>query len=194
MSRRAALGTLSPVASEQWGMVTAGQVRRLEVSRTDLSRLVADGVLAEVEGAARVYRFVATPENPDIDPLRAAWLQLGGERHWHERIADIDAVVCGRSAALVWGLGDLIPVRHEFLAPHRLRPRRVDIHVGVRASLGRSDFEIRDGLPVTGVVATLTDLAHAGEDETAVAQAASDARLRGLVAFDAVSDLLLTAR
>jgi hypothetical protein len=47
---------------------------------------------------------------------------------------------------------------------------------------------------VTGVLATLTDLAHAGEDETAVAQAASDARLRGLVAFDAVSELLLTVR
>lgn len=190
MSRSTALTALSPIASEQWGMVTTGQVRRLGVSRTDLHRLLVDGVLTESEGAARVYQFVATPLDPDFDPLRAAWLQLGGERYWHERIADIDAVVAGRSAARVWGLGDLIPKRHQFLAPRRLRPRRTDIHVSVRATLCRDDFEIRDGLPVTNVLATITDLVTAGEDESALAQIATDALTRGLVTRQAVAALL----
>jgi hypothetical protein len=80
-------------------MVTAGQARRLGVSRQDLSRLVADGTLAVAGSAARVYRLTGAPEDPDLDPLRAAWLQLGGAKSWHERIVVPDLVVSHRSAA-----------------------------------------------------------------------------------------------
>jgi len=37
------MASLSSVASDQWGMLTAGQARRLGVSRVDLNRLVKDG-------------------------------------------------------------------------------------------------------------------------------------------------------
>src|SRR5680860_190306 len=109
MSRGSAMALLSGPAGEQWGMVTAGQARRLGVSRVDLNRLHSDGSLAAVDGAARVYRLVGAPEDPDLDPVRAAWLQLGGARTWAERIGDVDALVSHHSAAHVRGLGDLIP-------------------------------------------------------------------------------------
>ena len=109
------MASLSPVASDQWGMLTAAHARRLGVSRVDLNRLVKDGTLECIPGAARVYRLTGVPEDPDQDPVRAAWLQLGKGRLWEERIRDVDAVVSHRSAAHVRSLGDLIPRVHESL-------------------------------------------------------------------------------
>lgn len=180
MSRRSALAAVSPVASEQWGMITAGQARRLGVSRQDLTRLIGDGVLAVAHPAARVYRLTGAPEDPDLDPLRAAWLQLGNARAWHERVAVPDAVVSHRSAAHVRGLGDLIAHQHEFLALTRLRPRRGDIRLRVRSQIPPESWEIYDGLPVRTVPATISDLLGDREDESAVAQVARDALGRGL--------------
>ena len=104
-----AMASLSPVARDQWGMVTAAHARRLGVSRVDLNRLVKDGTFEPVSGAPRVYRLTGVPEDPDQDPVRAAWLQLGKGRLWEERVRDVDAVVSHRSAAHVRSLGDLIP-------------------------------------------------------------------------------------
>lgn len=116
------MSLLSSTTGKQWGMVTAGQARRLGVSRVDLNRLSGDGTLEPMPGAARVYRLTGAPEDPDLDPLRAAWLQLGGSKTWEERIVDPDAVVSHRSAAHVRGLGDLIPLAHEFYVPTRRAP------------------------------------------------------------------------
>src|ERR1039457_6891141 len=80
MSRGRALAALSVLTAEQWGMVTAAQARWLGVSRVDIGRLLADGALELVEGAARVYRLAGCPPDPELDPLRGAWLQLGNDR------------------------------------------------------------------------------------------------------------------
>ena len=181
MSRGEAIATISPSAAEQWGMVTAGQARRLGVSRVDLGRLISDGSVAPVYEASRVYRLTGVAENYDLDPLRAAWLQLGGESFWHERAKDPDVVVSHRSAAHVWGLGDLIPRRHEFYATTRLRPRRDDIKIRVHAGLDPDASEMHDGLPVTSIATTVCDLFAAGEDVSAVRQVVSDALELGLV-------------
>jgi hypothetical protein len=186
MSRRTALAAISPVASEQWGMVTAGQARLLGVSRQDLSRLAADGTLAVSGSAARVYRLTGAPEDPDLDPLRAAWLQLGGAKSWHERIADPDLVVSHRSAAHLRGLGDLIPREHEFYATTRLRPRRNDIKVRVRSRIAPESWEVWGGLPVRTVTATIDDLLSDHEDESAVAQIARDALGLGILRIRAL--------
>src|ERR1035437_2400648 len=114
MSRGSAMASLSPWASDQWGMLTAAHARRLGVSRVDLNRLVKDGTLAPVPGAARVYRLTGVPEDPDQGPVRAARLQRGNGRLWEARLRDVDGVVRRRSAARVRSLGDLIPEVHEF--------------------------------------------------------------------------------
>lgn len=181
MSRGTALAVISPVASEQWGMITSGQARRLGVSRQDLSRLVNDGTLDVASQATRVYRLTGAPEDPDLDPLRAAWLQLGGAKWWRERIAAPDVVISHRSAAHLRGLGDLIPHRHEFYATARLRPRRNDIKLRVRSQIAPDNWEIWDGLPVRTVPAIIDDLLSDHEDESAVAQVVRDALQLGLL-------------
>lgn len=190
MSRRTALAAISQVASEQWGMITAGQARRVGVSRQDLSRLVDDGTLAVADQAARVYRLTGVPEDPDLDPLRAAWLQLGGAKSWHERIAVPDVVISHRSAAHLRGLGDLIPHEHEFYATTRLRPRRSDIKLRVRSKIAPESWEVWGGLPVRTVPALIDDLLSDHEDESAVAQIARDALERGLLRRDALEAVI----
>ncbi|HEX6686877.1 MAG TPA: type IV toxin-antitoxin system AbiEi family antitoxin domain-containing protein [Candidatus Limnocylindrales bacterium] len=181
MSRRTALAAISPVAAEQWGMITTGQARRLGVSRLDLNRLVDDGTLVVAPQAARVYRLAGVPEDPNLDPLRAAWLQLGGSRSWQERVADPEVIISHRSAAHLRGLGDLIPHEHEFYATTRQRPRRDDIRLRVRSAIAPESWEIWDGLPVRTVPAIIDDLLGDGEDESAVSQVARDAFERRLL-------------
>jgi hypothetical protein len=175
MSRGSALALISPVMAGQWAMITSAQARRLDVSRQDLNRLVNDGTLAIVDQAARVYRLTGAPEDPDLDPLRAAWLQLGGAKWWHERTVAPDVVVSHRSAAHLRGLGDLIPHQHEFYATTRLRPRRNDVKLRVRPQIAPHSWEIWDGLPVRTVPAIIDDLLSDHEDESAVAQVVRDA-------------------
>jgi hypothetical protein len=166
-------------------MITAGQARRLGVSRQDLNRLLDDGTLAVAAEATRVYRLTGAPEEPDLDPLRAAWLQLGGAKSWQERTGTTpDAVISHRSAAHLRGLGDLIPQEHEFYTTTRLRPRRTDIKVRVRRSIDPGSWEMWGGLPVRTVAATIDDLLTDGEDESAVAQVVQDAAGLGLLHRD----------
>lgn len=186
MSRRTALAAISPVASGQWGMITAGQARRLGVSRQDVNRLVGDGTLAVADQAARVYRLSGVPEDPDLDPLRAAWLQLGGAKSWHERIAAPDVVISHRSAAHLRRLGDLIPYEHEFCATTRLRPRRDDIKLHLHSQIAPGSWEVWGGLPVHTVPAIIEDLLSDDEDEAAVAQVVRDAVALGLLRRESV--------
>ncbi|MGH3545166.1 MAG: type IV toxin-antitoxin system AbiEi family antitoxin domain-containing protein, partial [Mycobacteriales bacterium] len=70
------MARLSELAQGQWDLVTAAQARDLAVSRLDLSRLVSDGALMRIAAAYGVYRLIGAPPEPDLDELRAAWLQL----------------------------------------------------------------------------------------------------------------------
>ncbi len=170
---------LSQFSSEQWGMVTATQASRADVSPVDLSRLVSDGILEPVPDAARVYRFTTGPEDLELDSLRAAWLQLGGSRTTEERLREPDAVVSHRSAAHALDLGDLIPRRHELLVTSRRQPRRQDLRLRIRSRLG--SWALTGGLPVSTATATITDLLDDDEDESAVARICQDALRRGLI-------------
>ena len=175
MSRGKALAVLSPSAAEQWGMVTATQARELGVSRLDLSRLVQDGTLERIKPGARVYRLTGSPPDPDLDPLRAAWLQLGAGTPSAQRLRAPDAVVSHRSAAAVLGLGDLLSDMHEFYTQTRHRLRRDDVRIRVQTQLPRQDWTVVRGLPVTTARKIITDLLHDREDESAIARIVQDA-------------------
>lgn len=181
---------LGSIAAEQWGMVTAAQARRADVSRVDLGRLVADGSVVPVDDSARVYRIAGAPVDPDLDGVRAAWLQLGGGQSWDERIASPDAVVSHRSAAHVRDLGDLIPQAHELYVPRRRRLRRQDLRLHVRPNIRAATWSVYDGLPVSTVAETIRDLAAAHEDESAIAQVVTDAISRGLIDQEGVTSAL----
>lgn len=156
-------------------MVTAEQARGLGVSRVDLSRLLGDGALERVAGAARVYRLAGSPPDPELDGLRAAWVQLGDGRPASMRLRRPDAVVSHRSAAMALGLGDLLADVHEFYVTRRRQPRRTDLRLRVRSSLPAVDWQIVDGLPVCAPARIVSDLLADREDESAVARICQDA-------------------
>lgn len=174
MSRRSALVGVSALTSEQWGMITAAQARRAGVSRVDLNRLIADGVMERLDGAEGVYRLTGSPSDPDLDDLRAAWLQLGRERSWEERVRAADAVVSHRSAAHARGLGDLIPSTHDFYVDRRHRLVRPDLVLHVRSEMA-IEWDTSNGLPVCRVEQIVADLLADREDESAVATICQDA-------------------
>lgn len=175
------MGRLSEVAQAQWGLVTARQSRTVEVSRVDVARLVLDGALERV--APGVYRLVGAPPHPDLDGVRAAWLQLDPGQPTEGRRRRPDAVASHRSAATVLGLGDLLPDGHQFYVVGRRQLRRADVQTRVRRDLPRSAWRVVDGLPVTTAARTVADLLAEREDESAVARVVQDALHVGLLSY-----------
>jgi hypothetical protein len=125
--------------------------------------------------------MTGAPEDPDLDPIRAAWLQLGGSKTWEERVSNPDAIVSHRSAAHVRGLGDIIAHVHEFYVTARRRPRRTDVKLRVRADLSSDKWQIHAGLPVSTIETIIEDLLHDHEEESAIAQIIHDATRDGLL-------------
>lgn len=134
----------------------------------------APAVLERV--AHGVYRLVGVPPADQLD-LRAAWLQLAPEVPAWERTA-AQGVVSHRSAAALYGIGDLPADRHEFTLPGRKQSRRPD----VRLHSGRLDdgqwITLR-GLPVTRPSRIAADLLAERNDPQAVGQLVTDA-IRGV--------------
>ncbi len=181
MSRGRALQVLSELAHDHWGMFTAAQARRFGVSRVDCARLIADEVVEPVVETRRVYRLTAVPENPDVDPIRAAWLHLGGARTWQERQQVADAVVSHRSAAHIRQLGDIIPQVHEFYVRRRQQITHERLKMRVRISLDHQQWSFKDGLPTSTIPVIIHDLLEEGEPISVVAQIAQDAVIQGLL-------------
>ncbi len=155
----------------------------------DVARLIADGVLEPVPGAARVYRLVGAPPDPDRDPVRAAWLQLGDARPASSRLRTPDAVVAGRSAALILGLGDLSAGVHEFRVTHRRQLRRDDVRLRVRRDLPASTWTVVDGLPVATAAQVVAGLLGEREDGSAVARISQDAVAVGRLTLEALVEV-----
>lgn len=174
MPRYSTLTRLAAIAEDQWGLVTRRQVEDSGVSRATLTRLIGDRVLDRV--ARGVYRLTGVPPADHLD-LRAAWLQLAPEVPAWERSAE-HGVVSHRSAAALYGLGDLPADRHEFTLPGRKQSRRADVrlHVG---RLTDTEWVVLRGLPVTRPSRIAADLLAEREDPESVGRLVSDA-IRGV--------------
>ncbi len=165
------------VASDQWGLVTRRQVQDAGVAATTLDRLTAaGGVLARV--AFGVYQMRGAPVVDHRD-LRAAWLQLAPEVFAWDRVPE-QGVVSHRSAAAVYGIGQLPADVHEFTVPTRRQTRRRDVRIHVRPLA--DDVVVTHGLPVTRPARIVADLLRDREDPEAVAQLVADA-LRGVFEY-----------
>src|SRR5262249_56127077 len=89
------------------------------------------------------------------------------------------AVVSHRSAAEMYGLGDLIADTHEFSVPVRTQTRRRDVRLYLRR-VPPGDRDVVEGLPVTRAHRIVADLLAVYEDGSAVATIAVEAVRRGL--------------
>lgn len=171
------LARLAPIAEDQWGLVTRRQAEDAGVSKATFTRLVGHGVLERVAHA--VYRLAGVPQADHL-ALRAAWLQLAPEVPAWERSAE-QGVVSHRSAAALYGLGELSADRHHFTLPGRKQSRRPDVrlHVG---TLTDAEWIFLRGLPVTRPSRIAADLLAEREDPGAVGRLVTDA-IRGVLDY-----------
>ncbi|MFI5914609.1 type IV toxin-antitoxin system AbiEi family antitoxin domain-containing protein [Dactylosporangium sp. NPDC051541] len=173
------------VAEDQWGLVTRAQALAVGVPRATFTRLVTAGALVRV--ARSVYRVAGGPDVDHLD-LRAAWLQIDPlALPWQRVQSDRLAVVSHRSAAELYGLGDLIADIHEFDVPVRTQTRRKDVRLYLR-QVPPEDRDLIGGLPVTRVHRIVADLLDGHEDGSAVATIAVDAVRRGLTTADMIAE------
>ena len=104
MARTGTIQRIASIAEDQWGLITRRQAQKAGIPPTTLERLTADGSALE-RVAQGVYRLTGAPP-PDHLDLRAAWLQLAPEvPAWERKFRD--GVVSHRSAAALYGIGDL---------------------------------------------------------------------------------------
>lgn len=171
MPRPSTISRLSAFAADQWGLVTRRQAERAGVPRATLDRLLGDEDLVQ-RVAHGVYRLMVAP-TPDHLALRAAWLQLAPEVPAWERRPE-QGVVSHRSAAALYGIGDLPADRHEFTLPTRRQSRRPDVRLHQRRLQDREWIWLR-GLPVTRPARIAVDLLRDDEGPEAVAQITADA-------------------
>ena len=150
------------LAEEQWGLFTRQQADQRGMAWSTLSRMVATG-RAERVGHG-VYRLRGA-EPPPQAALRVAWLELAPSVPAWGRSGE-QGVVSHRSAAMVFGLGDLPADVHEFTLPVRRQTRRDDVR------LHRGDVATgvvsRGGLLTTDPARTVVDLLTDGADPAAV--------------------------
>lgn len=171
MVRPSTISSLSAVAADQWGLVTRRQAERAGIPRATLDRFVSDEDLVE-RVAHGVYHLKMAP-TPDHLALRAAWLQLAPDVPAWERRPE-QGVVSHRSAAALYGIGDLPADRHDYTVGTRKQSRRPDIRLHHR-QLRDEEWVTHRGLPVTLPARITADLLRENEDPEAVAQITADA-------------------
>ena len=164
MPRPSAIARLSVIAEDQWGLLTRQQARATGIARATLERLVSSSLLERVSHG--VYRLAGAP-TPDHMELRGAWLRLAPATLRWQRVLE-QGVVSHRSAAAMYGVGDLPADRHEFTVPTRRQSRRPDVRFHVRPHGPGPWIDLR-GLPVTRPSRIASDLLLDHEDPEAVA-------------------------
>lgn len=170
MARSSTISRLSAIAADQWGLVTRRQAERAGVPRATFDRLTSDQGLIE-RVAHGVYRLTIAP-SPDHVALRAAWLQLApGVPAWERTPAQ--GVASHRSAAALYGIGELPADRHDFTVPTRKQSRRADVRLHHRQLDAGEWIQLR-GLLVTRPARIASDLLQEDEDPEAVGQITAD--------------------
>lgn len=166
MNRLSAETHLFEIAERQAGYFSARQARQAGFSRALLSHHVKRGRFLRVRRG--VYRLAHFPEMPHAD-LYIAWLAAGEK-----------AVISHESALLLYGLTDLLPAEIHLTVPRTASRRQPGVRFHT-ARLSPDEVIRRQGLPVTTLPRTLSDLIRSGVADEWIEQAVQQALARGLV-------------
>ncbi|MFD6155418.1 type IV toxin-antitoxin system AbiEi family antitoxin domain-containing protein [Nocardia sp. NPDC060256] len=168
---------LAELAESQWGLFTTAQAGAAGINPQRVKRLADSALIVRLRQG--VYRLAGLPEAPE-ESIRAEWLALEPKRLAGDRVGDPVpmGVVSHRSAARLLELGDLDADFHEFIVPRRRSTRSPDVRFHIE-TLGREDWELSAGLPVTRPLRTVVDLAAAHIDGGHLAAIARDAIYAG---------------
>jgi predicted transcriptional regulator of viral defense system len=156
---------LYEIAEAQAGYFTTRQAGAAGFSRERLSDNVKNGRFIRVaHGVYRLHNFPASP----YEDLFVAWLRGG-----------LSAVVSHESALAVYELSDVLPGEIHLIVPRNSSRRRGGIRLHTNR-LQPDEVTKRNGLPITTVTRTLTDLIATGLAEEQIRQAIREALKRGL--------------
>ena len=173
----ARLSALDGLSAGQHGYFTRAQARLHGVDDASLHRAAEHARLLIVDRG--VYRFAGAPEHPH-EQIFAAWMRLSPRRATWERAQIPDALVFGRSAFAVYGIGDLVERRHEFVVPTVRRSRNKDLAFRKR-SWGANDWVVVEGMTVARIEWVFVEAIRSGEEPGHLADVLTDARRLGLL-------------
>jgi predicted transcriptional regulator of viral defense system len=171
---RSRFDELAALADGNNGLVTADQARQAGFTDSVLARLVQRG---RIDRTARgVYRV------PYLTPDRFA--QYREAMLWATANRGPENVALSHSTALaIYGISDANPHLIHLTVPksarlRRQKPKGVVLH---RGDLTREDVSIQEGLSLTTIDRTVSDLLSSGARLDLVRQAISDARREGFI-------------
>ncbi len=171
---RSRFDELAALAEENDGLVTAGQARSAGFTDSVLSRLVQR---KRIERIARgVYRIPYFPLGR-FSQYREAVLWVKANR------GPKRAVISHTTALAVYGISDAHPSLIHLTVPkstrlRRKKPKNVIVH---RDDLTKNDTTVQEGLPLTTISKTVTDLLASGGRIDLLRQAISGARREGYI-------------
>jgi len=157
------------IAESQGGYFAASQARELGFAWDRLSKNVKSGRFSRV--AHGVYRFVQFPGSP-FEDLFIAWLRTGP-----------NSVISHESALSVYNLSDIIPNEIHVIVPRSSSTRRKGIRQHTN-QLEAKDITMRNGLPITTVARTLSDVSSTGLAKEQVILAIHEGINNGLVTME----------
>lgn len=180
--------------SESEGVFTTAQAERMGITRDALHDAVESGRLERVMRGA--YRMVGSGSSY-TDELVAVWKLTAPSSFTYERmrISAWDGIVVGgQTAASLLGIGDFHLSPYRLYTPKRFNTRNRLARFGKRV-VAREDVVFRQGVPVTKMERTISDLILDNEDPSLVADALQDA-LHANQTFDVerLADLLSESR
>jgi predicted transcriptional regulator of viral defense system len=153
------------IAEAQAGYFTASQAKTVGFSHERLSANVKNHRFIRVaQGVYRLYHFPGSP----YEDMFIAWLRAGPF-----------TVTSHESALAVYELSDILPNEIHIIVQRNASRRRK----GIRQHTNRlqsNETTMRQGLPITTVERTLTDLIATGTAEAQIRLAIQEALQRGL--------------
>ncbi|QJC22234.1 type IV toxin-antitoxin system AbiEi family antitoxin domain-containing protein [Arcanobacterium buesumense] len=164
---------LENLAMSQWGMFTTAQAQQMGVRRNQISRLRDAGRVEELTYG--VYQYVSGNQTSHAD-VKAAWLSVFPKETVYDRLNKpyFDAVISGRTAAYMHGVGDFHASPYTFTLSVRKQTTRDDIRY-FRQEIDSKDIILVEHVPVTTLERTIYDLIRLGEDPDLIANMIADA-------------------
>jgi predicted transcriptional regulator of viral defense system len=165
---------LVALAEEHDGLFTSEQAHQAGFTDSVLVRLTQRGRLERT--ARGVYRIPYIPLNR-FSQYREAVLWAKAHR------GPMNVALSHETALVAYGISDANPAAIHLTVPSatRLRrqaPKALTVH---RANLAPDEISIVEGLPLTTIARTVTDLLEAGGRVDLVKQAIVDARREGFI-------------
>lgn len=181
---RSRMDELVAIAEENDGLLTSKQARNAGILDSVLVRLAQRGRLERTTRG--VYRITHYPQSK-FSQYREAILWAEASRGPENP----DVALSHETALAIFGISDVNPPVVHITVPktarlRRVRPKWIAIH---RDDLGPLDVTLYEGLPVTSIAKTVTDVLDATGRIELARQAVADARRTGYISSSEATHL-----